>query len=119
MKNVFLFFAFTLSTLFSCKEALFKEQYVSNFESFIEDIRKNQSNFSKEDWKAKEEQFKFFTEVEYNKFKDDLTSEQKAKINSLKGNFYTLYAKGKAGELGDQLKDLLQQAEGALEEIEK
>lgn len=111
---VTLFFSLT-----SCKEAIFKEQYVSNFENFVEDLRKNHTTYTEEDWKKAEEQYKFYAETEYEKFKNELTPEQKGKVNSIKGSYYGIYAKHKAGDIGDELKDLLQQAEGVLKEIER
>lgn len=113
---IILLLAFVLP---SCKEAVFKEQYVSNFENFIEEFRKNHTTYTEEDWKKAEEQYTLLSETEFNKFKDDLTAEQKNKVNSLKGSYYGIYAKHKAGELGNEFKDLLQQAEGVLKEIEK
>lgn len=111
---VTLFFSLT-----SCKEALFKEQYVSNFENFLEEFRENHAAYNEEDWKKAEEKYKYYAETEYEKFKNDLTQEQKGKVNNLKGSYYAIFTKHKAGELGEELKELLQQAEGALNEIEK
>jgi hypothetical protein len=118
MKYTFIICSIILSSL-SCKEAIFKGQYISNFESFVEDVRKNSKEYTEADWKASEEKFKFYAETEFEKFKNDLSSEEKSKVNTLKGNYYAIYAKGKANKLGDELKDLLQQAEGVLNEIEK
>lgn len=114
-----LILAIFLIAFSSCKEAIFKEQYVGNFENFVEELRKNHVKYTEEDWNKAEEQYKFYSETEYEKFKNDLTVEQKSKVNTLKGNYFGIYAKHKAGELGNEFKDLLQQAEGVLNEIEK
>lgn len=118
MKYTFIFAIYFMS-FSSCKEAIFKQQYVSNFETFIEELRKDHIKYTEEDWKKAEEKFKFLSETEFEKFKNDLSNEDKSKINTLKGNYFGIYTKHKAGELGDELKDLLKQAEGVLDEIEK
>ncbi len=92
MKKI-LFLATSVLILFtgcSFDECSSKKMFLKSFDNFIEDITENHSDFTKEDWKVKDEKFKKFSEECYKKFESKLTDEERQQYfnNALQ---YTIY----------------------------
>ena len=77
-----LFFLFIFLIGFSsCNKTIdTKETYLKEYESFIEEIRENKDKYSEEDWKKKDETFTKFSEELYQKFENELSFFEQAKI---------------------------------------
>ena len=100
----------------SC-EGIYKTSFLENYNQFIEDLKKNQSSYTEAQWDEAATKFKNFTEVEYPKYKDAMTAEERSKYNALNGKYYGIVAKHKAGEVSRELEDLLNQTKGLLDEM--
>jgi len=88
--NLFLFFLFVFS---SCKYTLTKEQYLTNYESFIQDVKQNYQKYSNETWKKQDKGFVKYNEELFLQFKDKLTLAEQVRLtrfdfvyNLMRGN---------------------------------
>jgi hypothetical protein len=84
-----------------------KESYLKRYDSFIEEVNKNRSQYTNEDWEKKNTEFNQFANEWYKKFKDDLTLQDELKLatNEIKYNYY-LFSK-ESPEFFKQLFDNL------------
>lgn len=116
MRHLLFFCIFLL--LSSC-ESMKKASFLSSYESFINDLKEKGASYDAKKWTETEEKFKQFTEVDYPAIKESLTPEERSKYNQLTGKYYIIYAKKQTSGAADEIKDLLEKAKGAIEEIEK
>ena len=105
-----------LFTLVSCAPFT-KEKYIEDLRSFVGETKESYVNYSDKDWDKADEQFNQLTVEQYNKIKQNLTDEDKVTIGKLKGVYVALKLKKGAKTLMDQAKDILNQAQGAIEEV--
>ena len=110
---IMLFFSLTL---FSC-ESYQRNHYLSNFNHFIDKVENKGISYNEKDWQDADNEFKNLSELEYDKYKKNLTEEQNSKINDLKGKYYALRIKQGIKELGKGLKNSLEQLNSAAKEI--
>ncbi len=54
-----------------------KDSYMKRYEQFMTEIKQNASSYNDDDWLEKDEQFREYSDVLYNKFKDKLTPSEK------------------------------------------
>ena len=59
-----------------------KESYISNYETFVNDIELKSENFNTNDWSKNDSLFEIYSVNLLNKFESQLTSEERDKINS-------------------------------------
>ena len=112
---VALFFFFSL-TLFSC-ESYQRNNYVSNFDHFIDKIENKYAAYNDKDWQDADNEFNHLSEIEYDKFKNNLTEEQNSKINDLKGKYYAIRIKQGIKDFGKGLKNSLEQINSTTKEM--
>ena len=75
---VFLLFIVGFS---SCKNTIdTKEEYLEEYELFIEGIKKKKDSYSEEQWKQTDEKFAKFNEELYNQFENELSFLEQARI---------------------------------------
>ena len=110
---------FTLLLLFliGCSAFYSKSNYIEDFTSFVQETKDNCAKYTEEDWVNADEQYDKYTVELYEKFKLELTSEDKLTIGKLQGSYTVLKVKKGANELLEQGKDLLNQAEGIVDEV--
>lgn len=92
-----------------------KENYLSDFSSFIEDVKTNNSSYSESDWIDAEKLYNDYSDIQYEKFKPELTTEEMLTIGKLKGTYTALKVKKGANELFDQAKEMINQAKEVLD----
>ena len=104
-----------IAVVFSC-EPNSKEQYMSDYKRFIDNVSANYKSYTSDDWKKADETFAKFNNEWYNKFKDQFSLEDKVRVtgyqvkyNALKaakeiGNFYNLNMKEDVEKLRDKIK---------------
>ena len=107
---------FLIITFFSC-ESYQRNNYVSNFKQFVDKVENKASTYNDKDWQDADNEFKNLSEVEYNKYENDLTEEQNSKINDLKGKYYALRIKQGIKAFGKELKNSLEQINSASKEL--
>lgn len=101
--------------MISCGAFYTKDNYIEDFRSFVKDVKDNCTTYSETDWADIDKQYDKFAVDYYEKFKPELSSDEKLSINKLKGAYAVLKVKKGANELFDQAKDLLNQAKGVLD----
>jgi hypothetical protein len=67
-----------------------KEDYLTDFLSFMSEVESNYKNYTDENWKAKELEYQKYVGEHYEKFKDDLTTKEKITVigYQVKFNYY-------------------------------
>lgn len=106
---------FTL--IFPSCESYQSRNYISNFDHFIDNVEKKSSTYNEKDWQDADTEFKNLDEIEYDKFKNNLTEEQNSKINDLKGKYYALRIKQGIKDFGKNLKNSLEQINSTTKEL--
>lgn len=104
-----------ISLFVSCQMFYSKENYLNDFTEFVEAVKIDNSEYSEEDWDNAEVEYNLFAEEKYLEFEDELTTQERFKIGKLKGIYMALKFKKDAKDVGDQVKEALEQAEGILE----
>lgn len=117
MKN--LLFAFLAFSLMACGADFEKKSFLSKYESFVEEVSTKGAGFDDQKWTEMESKFTQFTEVEYPKHQQHLTPEEAKKYNELTGRYYGALTRHQASKLKKGLENLLDQTQGALEELRK
>jgi len=64
----------------SCKYTFTKEQYLTNYASFMEDLKQNYKNYDEEKWKKQDKEFVKYNDELFLQFKDKLTPLEQARI---------------------------------------
>jgi hypothetical protein len=96
-----------------------KDDYLKDFNKFINDVETNFESFSEEDWKLKDADFQNYTTELYEKFKEELTDDDQKLIGKLKTKYLLVKSKSEMKNLGKQINDGLNQLKGAVDEIFK
>lgn len=103
--------------LIGCSAFYSKSNYIEDFTSFVKETKDNCAKYTEDDWVNADKQYDKYTGELYEKFKLELTSEDKLAIGKLQGAYTVLKVKKGANELLEQGKDLLNQAEGIVDEV--
>ncbi len=114
-----LFYTSLLAILFFSCGDFTKANYISSYEKFVNDASEHYATYSDKERQEADLKFKKYSEEDLLKYKADLSPEEKAHINQLTGKYYAIVAKQKAGQISDELKDVMQKAKGVLDEIAK
>lgn len=108
MKKLILLF-FCSICLFSCstiKTASTPEQFLNNFQSFINQAdRRYDSSYAI--WEKIEEGYKFYTEEEYKRFSSQMNGIEKTQYNALKAKYGTIKIKRSAAKVKEGLDKIL------------
>lgn len=112
MKYTYLILFFLLV---SCSP-MSKDSYLKQYDSFMEDVSSNYTNYNDQDWKDTDDKFKKFDEQWYKKFEEDLSFSEKATIykynlqyvlfRNSKGstNFFNKYLKNGYEDLKEKIQ---------------
>ena len=92
MKRILIFWALTVVFLNGCTfdECTSKSLYLVSFEQFIDKVKDDYKNYTDEDWEKADKRFKKLSGECFNKFKDKLDNEDKAKLIKFEAK-YTYY----------------------------
>ena len=69
-------FLIILLLLASCAP-MTKTQYLSSYDGFMKEVRKEHADYTEEDWERKNEEFKSMLEDQYPAFEEHMTNEEK------------------------------------------
>jgi len=94
-----------------------KENYLKDFSNFIVDMETNYQKFTKEDWNAKEIEFKKFIGERYEQFRSQLTEEEQQTIGKLKARYFKIVFKSGLDQLENDIREGAEQLEGFMEEM--
>jgi hypothetical protein len=111
-----LIFSILIFSFFSCN-SLSSDAYISNFYDFVASVEKEYQDYQSNDWEKKDLIFEQFSEVDYEKYKSNLTSTQNTEVNRLIGKYQAIKIKSAINSTSLQLNNVLEQAGGLLEEL--
>jgi len=111
--TILLFFTITFC---SC-ESYQRNNYISKFDYFIDKVEKRSSTYNEKDWQDADSEFKNLNDIEYEKFKNNLTNEQNSKINDLKGKYLAIRIKQGIKDYGKGLKNSIELINSAAKEL--
>lgn len=103
----------------ACTESFNKDGYIRNYEAWVSTLQLHYKDYKDSDWSRAEAEFKRYSETEYNRFKDDLTPEERQKVDRLAGQYYAMLAKYKANQVKVEIKSMMNKAKGLFEELQK
>lgn len=106
MKKV-LFLALVLAIATACSQT--KESYLNGFKLFVESVQKNAQDYTKADWEKADEQFTKLKDS-YNKFSEQMTSNEKDEIVKLESTYAALKLKKIGNDLKEGAKDTAKDA---------
>lgn len=98
--------------LLACKP-FSKGQFLSRYDSFMENVKENHDDFSENQWEAKDEQLEEMLDDWYPEFEDDLTRKERSKVWS-KAMQYAVYRHGNDlenfwADNGEELSELMKE----------
>lgn len=88
-------------TIITCSSPMSKDSYLEKFTEFISEVKIENSNYNKKDWKEKDKKYTKFTDEWYNKFKDELTWKEQIAIKKYCFQYQLIKTKGIAGNYFD------------------
>jgi hypothetical protein len=103
----------------ACTASFTKSGYISNYEAWISKLRLGNKDYREGDWLQAAIEFKGFSEIQYNQFKEDLTEDELIKVDRLTGEYYGILAKHKANQVKDALESVVNNAQGMLDELKR
>lgn len=111
MKKV-LFLALVLAIATACSQT--KESYLDGFKLFVENVQKNAQDYTKADWEKADEQFTKLKDS-YNKFSEQMTSNEKDEIVKLESTYTALKLK----KIKEGAKDAFEKAKDTAKDAAK
>ena len=115
MKKV-LFLALVLAIATACSQT--KESYLDGFKLFVESVQKNAQDYTKADWEKADEQFTKLKDS-YNKFSEQMTSNEKDEIVKLESTYAALKLKKIGNDLKEGAKDAFEKAKDTAKDAAK
>ena len=105
--NFFSFFllAGLVFGLFSCQKPSSKEDYLQNFKSFVKRVERHHEDYSKKDWRWADERYELYSNVWYNEFENDFTTNEKIEVITLKLEYQNLKEPSVISNLLKSLKE--------------
>ena len=107
-----------LTVCYSCNP---KQNYINNFEKFVIEVENQYEEYTEQDWADADQKFELYAVDEYKKFKEEMTREERKKVNKLKGKYIGVRAKAVANglidELEDKMEEILDGLDGLLDEF--
>jgi len=117
LNNRLLLFGLFAFLLCSCGTLSYnKNKYVDDFGQFMKTVEKEYPTYSEKDWKKADKKYNKYTKDYYNKYGEELSVEEKSRINKYKISYNALKLKYRAGDIYQQTKGAV---EGVIESIGK
>lgn len=87
----------------SCQAPKTKEEYLNNFEKFVDRVEQNHKKYNKKDWEWADSQFEKYNKKWYLKFKGEYSLENQIKIKALIIEYNSFRNKENLGEIIKEL----------------
>ena len=113
----FYFFASILGLFLILQSCESKKSYISKFDEFVSETSTNYKNFSETEWAKADSTFAHFEKEYSNKWNKDLTSDENAHINELKGKYQALKVKAALKDMKKEVNDIIEQSKSFVEEL--
>ena len=94
-----------------------KKSYISKFDEFVSETSTNYKNFSETEWAKADSTFAHFEKEYSNKWNKDLTTDENAHINELKGKYQALKVKSGIEDMKNELNDIIEQSKSFVKEL--
>lgn len=107
----------TLFVLVSCAPTT-KEEYIADFKTFVNDIKEERASYSDADWKRAEQKYEQFSNVWYEKFKDELSSKDRNAIRNCRFKFKYYNKIYKTGRVIDDVVNALDGKDDVADELD-
>jgi len=117
--TILLLFAF-----FSCNQIppLNKKKLIERYEKFVTEIGKKYKDYSETDWEESDKNFEYLN-LQYEKFEEEMTQDEKSKIMKLQGKYIGYRTKDRTNDFIEEWKDrmnnVLDKLEGFFESMEE
>ncbi|MGL5682712.1 MAG: DUF6565 domain-containing protein [Marinifilaceae bacterium] len=96
-----------------------KDTYMTDFRDFVTQIQEENEEFTEKDWKKAEKKFMQLSDKDYAKYKEQLSTIERAEVIKLRTTYVTLRAKSGFKNLGKEIEDLGGKADEWLKEQNK
>lgn len=93
---------------------LTKADYLSSFNSFVEEVKRNYPSYDDSDWEWADKKYDLFTGREYEYYEGTYTAKEKEEIGRLKGAYAKVKIKKTAGDVKEGLKEVISSGKGVL-----
>ena len=113
----FYFFASILGLFLILQSCESKKTYISKFDEFVSETSTNYKNFSETEWAKADSTFAHFEKEYSNKWNKDLTTDENAHINELKGKYQALKVKSGIEDMKNELNDIIEQSKSFVKEL--
>ena len=90
---------------------------MAKFDAFVSETSTNCENYTDKDWAKADTTFAHFENEFLNKWNNDLTSDENARINELKGKYQAIKVKAGLLDLKNGLNNLLEQSKSFVKEL--
>lgn len=115
MKKIF-FLLFALIAVTACGQN--KKVYLTDFDKFIEGVKRSAEQYKEADWKKADQQFAHFKE-DYKKYSNELTTDEKAEITKLESTYAALKVKKVGSEIKEGAVDAFDKVKDTTKEVVK
>ena len=87
-----------------------KDSYITNFENFVGEVKKDHKDYSKEDWTKIEEEYQELSEKERLSYEKLFTKEDTKRISKLEGEYLSYRTSGFIDNIMETTKDAFNNA---------
>lgn len=108
--RIIIFLALVFSLVFvSCNAVppMTKGMYISQYESFIENVKANSETYDAKTWEAKNEEYRKYSREYYEQYKSELTEEERNTVMELKLRYFEMKAKKKGKDFLNTIEDAI------------
>jgi len=112
-----IFFLFIALLFFACNVEISKTDYINKYDSFISEVAENKSSYSDVDWNNADSLYIMYSVDYYKRFSNELTSEEKRRINKMTGKYIGYRAIDFGSDIDEALEEFGNQLEGIFETI--
>ena len=110
-------FIAALLILMSCSLGMSKNKYIKNYDEFVKDVSVSCEKYSNKQWHKADSIYTVYSSDFYEKFKSDLTTEERNKVNKLTGEYIALRAVSVGKGILSDIEDLGIQMESMIETV--
>lgn len=103
----------------ACTKPISKIIYMHNYEAWIIKLKSEYKSYNDSDWSRIDEEFREYSETDYNKYKNDFTEEERQKVDNITGQYFAIVVKYNAGKVKNEVKSILDKADGMINELQK
>lgn len=101
-----------LAVMFTLSACQTKDSYLNDFKGFIEDVEAEAADYTEKDWEKMDKKFAELSEELYNKYEEELTSDEKGEILKLQASYAAIKVKGGMKKAAKKINEALNSLSG-------